>query len=91
MEMLKQIGEWVGAALGALAALSVLASLVASVVNGWVRSLAEQGVALPRWVLIAVAILNVAAVNLDKAGQLSRGYRGPSLPAEGVPRSTFTR
>ncbi|MDP3910855.1 MAG: hypothetical protein Q8Q14_10745 [Gemmatimonadales bacterium] len=81
METLGQVGEWIGAVLGTLGAVAIVASLAASVANGWVRTLAEQGVTIPRWVLIVVAILNVLAANLDKAGQLARGYRGPSRTA----------
>jgi hypothetical protein len=62
------------------AAVVTAASLVCTVANAAIRGAAEQGIALPRWVLVIASALNAVALNGDKSIQLARGYRGASLP-----------
>ncbi len=63
-----------------------VASILCSVVNAAIRAAVEHGYRVPRWLLVVAAAANAAALNLDKADQLRRGYRGPSLPRDrGLP------
>jgi hypothetical protein len=47
-----------------------LASVVASAVNHFIRDTQAKGEAVPEWLLKAAGILNVLALNGDKALQL---------------------
>ena len=54
-------------------------SLLASMMNQAIRSLTDSGTVVPQWILSIAAIVNVLSVNIDKAIQLFRGYRGPAF------------
>ena len=47
-----------------------LASVVASALNHYVRDAQAKGVVVPAWLLHVVGMLNVAAMNGDKAMQM---------------------
>lgn len=47
-----------------------VASLLASAVNQYIRGCQEKGEAVPAWLLHASGILNVCALNGDKAMQM---------------------
>ena len=55
-------------------------SLLVGEINAWVRRRTEAGARpLPPRVLKFFALLNLVAMNADKARQLWAGYRGPSM------------
>jgi hypothetical protein len=63
-----------------LAAVLLIASAACSFVNKSIRQLQESGVKISPKALKAAAVVNVLGANFDKAAQLLRGGRGPSLP-----------
>lgn len=58
-----------------------LLSTIASIINQVVRSSIEKGEEPSKALVATGAILNVGAVNLDKASQLVKMLRSPSSPA----------
>ena len=73
----------------AIAGMSVPAmSALASWVNHQVRTLQAEGKVVPAWQLKAGAVLNVLAVNLDKAAQLAKMAKPAPVPPPPEPAPT---
>lgn len=67
--------------LAIIGAVVPLLSTIASVINHVVRASLEKGEEPSKALVATGAVLNVGAVNLDKATQLVKMLRAPSAPA----------
>ena len=56
-----------------------VASLLAGRLNQQIRDAKEAGDPVPSWMFQAVSVLNVLAVNLDKANQLAKNAKAQKL------------
>ncbi len=56
-----------------------LSSLLAGRLNQQIREAKENGDPVPGWMLQAVSVLNILAVNLDKANQLAKTAKAQKL------------
>lgn len=66
-----------------LGAFVPLASALASLVNHRVRKSLEAGVEAPKALLAMGSVLNAASVNVDKAVQLARMFKGAGADVAG--------
>jgi len=62
-------------------AVSILSSAIATFVNHSIRMATDAGFKVPGWLLTLGAGVNVLAVNLDKAVQLTKMARGQDVAA----------
>ena len=68
-DLLASMPHWLQVLLAVLGAVVPVASLVASILNRYVRAATERGERVPTWMLALGAATNAAALNADKAHQ----------------------
>ena len=56
-----------------------MASLLAGRLNQQIRDAKEAGDPVPSWMFQAVSVLNILAINLDKANQLAKNAKSQKL------------
>lgn len=71
------------AAMPLIGATAVFASIVASVANNVVRSVISGGGKVPPVILTIISLINVAALNLDKANQFVKMALGKETVSTG--------
>jgi hypothetical protein len=61
--------HWLQTVLAVLGAIVPVASLLASILNRYVRAATERGEKVPTWMLALAVPVNAASLNVDKAAQ----------------------
>jgi hypothetical protein len=74
-----QLSEQLDNVLDIVGVVVPLASLLAGKLNQQIRDAKEAGDPVPNWMFQAVSVLNVLAVNLDKATQLAKHAKAQKL------------
>lgn len=80
---LQSITDTANAVLPLIGATAVFASIVASVANNVVRSVTSGGGKVPPVILTIISLINVAALNLDKANQFVKMALGKEAVSTG--------
>lgn len=74
-----QLSEQLDNVLDIVGVVVPLASLLAGKLNQQIRVAKENGDPVPNWMFQAVSVLNLVAMNLDKANQLAKNAKAQKL------------
>ena len=74
-----QLSEQLDNVLDIVGVVVPLASLLAGKLNQQIRVAKEAGDPVPHWMFQAVSVLNIVAMNLDKANQLAKNAKSQKL------------
>ena len=78
-DLIARMPHWVQVLLVVLGAVVPVASLVASILNAYVRAAKAREERVPTWMLAITSGVNVAALNPDKSVEAVKAMKAPEV------------